>query len=158
MKNCINKITKLLLTGFLSVILIACDNINEERLNYFNQQVNKNIKDKNSVVINAKDLTNFKWDKVCFVRYDGYSLAIIGSDRSIVLNFYIEKNEKEIESFELSFRDYYLDEPYVPSTPKCLSNEEKLLLFKNPKSSSKKIYFLLPNTKELHGRSIEKFL
>ncbi|BAS68397.1 hypothetical protein [Bathymodiolus septemdierum thioautotrophic gill symbiont] len=161
MKHYTKQITKLFLTGFLSLILVACDN--EERLNYFNQQVNKNIQDKNSVIVNVKDLTNFEWDKVCFVRYDGYSLpyipkVIIGSDGKIVLNFYIEQKEEEVESFELSFENYYLDEDYVASTPGCLNNKEKLLLFRHPNSSDKSIDFLMPDTKQLRGRSIKKFL
>lgn len=145
------------------VSYIDSPNYNEKRFNYFNQQVEKYIKGKNSVIVDAKDLTNFEWDKVCFRRHESYGLPYIpfisSGKGSIELNFYTEKNEKKIESFELSFSDYYLDEPYVQSTPKCLHNREKLLLFRYVTlSSDKRINFLMPDTKKLFGSSIEKFL
>jgi len=160
MNNYIKKILRLFLSGFLFLILVACSNNNEERLNYFNQQVNKNIKDKNLVIAHVKDLTNFEWDRVCFRRYESYGMPYIplisnGKDE-MVLNFYIEK--KKIESFELSTEKFYLSETYyipldenhnpiyekyIPLLGICSDYNEKLTL----KKQGKKVEILKENDK-----------
>ena len=88
----------------------------KEEIEYFNNQIAELLSDEDLLVIEASQLTNFSWDTLCFER-----------NGSVKLKFNTDKFEVV---FELNFKDYFIDEPYVDGSlaGKCISSDTQILV------------------------------
>ncbi len=88
----------------------------KEKIEYFNNQIAKLLSDEDLLVVEASQLTDFSWDTLCFER-----------NGSVKLKFNTDKSEVV---FELNFKDYFIDEPYVDGSlaGKCISFDAQILM------------------------------
>lgn len=88
----------------------------QEKIEYFSNQIIELLSDEDLLIVEASRLTNFSWDRLCFER-----------NESLKLKFNTDKSEI---IFDLSFNDYFIDEPYVDGSlaGKCISFDTQILM------------------------------
>jgi len=85
---------------------------------YFTRQIAKLLEGRDTAVVDAAQLTDFDWQKLCFEREDALELKFSGAGGDKVFRF--------------GYEDYFVAEPYVARSPaeRCIGRQDKLVLKK----------------------------
>ena len=99
---------------------------------HFTSRIAELLGDRDSAVVSAADLTDFKWQELCFTREDQLLLTFKGSEPT--------------QEFRFDYTDYFVDEPYVAQSPadRCIAHGDRIVIRKKYPKHAETIEFQLP--------------
>jgi hypothetical protein len=115
----------------LIFIIYGCGASNNSEIEKFKNKTSSLIVDSNSIEVIASELSDFKWDSLCF-------------QRKSLLQLTFFKNNSTVVQLKLDYRDYFIDEPYVKGSldGKCISNKDHILIKKKYPGYAETIEFM----------------
>lgn len=98
----------------------------------FTARIAELLRDRDSAVVTASDLSDFRWQALCFRREEQLLLTFKGSDPAI--------------EFRFDYTDYFVDEPYVAQSPadRCIAHDDRIVIRKKYPKHAGTIEFQLP--------------
>lgn len=114
-----------------TAITQACVMSGNGEIDRFNSRISDLIGNSESAKVVASELTDFKWNSLCFRRGDFLSLTFSGE-------------ESEAVELKLNYDEYFIDEAYVKGSldGKCLSGQDVILIKRKYLGYSKTIEFV----------------